>query len=217
MESVGGVRRDLHYVMDWDLWTRLYLAGCRFFYLQRPLSASRMHPGTKTTGNSTARLQEMWRHLVRYNPTRVALRSMAGIQLTPLVYRELGPNDETALGRYTRRATRIARRALRYAGREATRTLYGLEIGTNAVRQRCKIHLPFYGDSSPTRLEVHTVEDIPLTAAINGKPLAIASDPLPRSHVFRIPTELGSRQHSFCFELDSPAPGGWRLESAQVE
>jgi glycosyltransferase involved in cell wall biosynthesis len=30
MERVGGVRTDLHYTMDWDLWVRLLLAGCRF-------------------------------------------------------------------------------------------------------------------------------------------------------------------------------------------
>jgi GT2 family glycosyltransferase len=216
MEHVGGVRKDLHYTMDWDLWTRLHLAGCRFHYLQRPLSASRMHPGTKTTGNSNARIREMWWHLVRYNPLHTALRSMAGVQLAPLVYRELGPKDETALGRYTRRATQIVRRGWRFAGRKATRSLYGLEIGTNAVQQRCEIHLPFYGDSSPTRLEVHTAEDIPLTAAIDGQPLAIASDHSPRRHVFRMPAQLGGRQLSFRFELDSPATGRWRLESAQV-
>jgi hypothetical protein len=175
-----------------------------------------MHPGTKTTGNSNARIREVWWHLVRYNPLHTALRSMAGVQLAPLVYRELGPKDETALGRYTRRATQIVRRGWRFAGRKATRSLYGLEIGTNAVQQRCEIHLPFYGDSSPTRLEVHTAEDIPLTAAIDGQPLAIASDHSPRRHVFRMPAQLGGRQLSFRFELDSPATGRWRLESAQV-
>jgi GT2 family glycosyltransferase len=217
MDRVGGVRRDLHYVMDWDLWTRLHRAGCRFHYLRQPLSASRMHPGTKTTGNSNARAREMWRHLVRYNPTPAALRSMVGVQLAPLVYRELGPNDETALGGLTRWATQIARRFWRSAGREATRTLYGLEIGTNAVRQRCEIHLPFYGDSSPTQFVVNTAEKIPLTAAIDGQPLAIASAPSPRQHVFMIPAEFGGRRHSFRFELDSPAAGAWRLESAQVQ
>jgi glycosyltransferase involved in cell wall biosynthesis len=47
-ERVGGVNRDLHYCMDYDLWLRLAGAGSTFEYVRAYLSATRLYPETKT-------------------------------------------------------------------------------------------------------------------------------------------------------------------------
>ncbi len=46
----GGLRRDLHYVMDYDLYCRmLAVPAVRVVYLDRVLSAFRLHPAAKTS------------------------------------------------------------------------------------------------------------------------------------------------------------------------
>lgn len=46
--AVSGIRSDLNYCMDYDLWLRLSLNGSSFARLSVPLSATRLHEGTKT-------------------------------------------------------------------------------------------------------------------------------------------------------------------------
>ena len=66
MEKVGGLDGDLHYVMDWDLWVRLYRDGARFERLGDTLSAVYMGEGTKTGHVAPARLTEVF-NLVNRN------------------------------------------------------------------------------------------------------------------------------------------------------
>lgn len=47
--TVGGVRHDLHCVMDSDLYTRMMLYGIRYAYIDRYLAAFRRHARQKTT------------------------------------------------------------------------------------------------------------------------------------------------------------------------
>jgi glycosyltransferase involved in cell wall biosynthesis len=216
IERVGGLRSNLHYVMDWDLWTRLYLAGSRFQYVKWPLSASRMHPGTKTTSNSSARIREIWRHLARHNWSLTAMRSMVGIGLAPLVYEELGPIGRSVLARIVRWAGNRARECPRGVRGRPARTLYGLEIGTNVVRRQCEVHLAFYRSQAASRFVAYTKEEIPLTVAVDGNFL-VAASVAARRHEFEIPADDGRRQYSYRFELASPAPREWTLVSAHLE
>jgi glycosyltransferase involved in cell wall biosynthesis len=48
-EAVGGLRTDLHYVMDNDLYLRMIARGTRYIYLDRYLSVFRQHEGQKPT------------------------------------------------------------------------------------------------------------------------------------------------------------------------
>lgn len=66
IERVGGVNRDIHYVMDWDLWTRLYQAGAKFQRVDQTLSAVYMGEDTKTGLIARKRLSEVYA-LVRRN------------------------------------------------------------------------------------------------------------------------------------------------------
>ncbi|MEZ5997571.1 MAG: glycosyltransferase [Hyphomonas sp.] len=58
-ESVGGLNRDLHYVMDWDLWIRLYKAGARFAFLDVPMSQVLWGAETKSASLNRRRRQEL--------------------------------------------------------------------------------------------------------------------------------------------------------------
>jgi GT2 family glycosyltransferase len=47
--AVGGIRLDLHYVMDNELYMRMMLRGVLFVYVDRYLAVFRRHAGQKTT------------------------------------------------------------------------------------------------------------------------------------------------------------------------
>ncbi len=60
VKNAGGVDESLHYVMDWDLWTRLYQNGARFRRLDQTLSQVYMGDDTKTGLVSQQRLFEVF-------------------------------------------------------------------------------------------------------------------------------------------------------------
>lgn len=76
-ERVGGLDRDLHYAMDWDLWCRLAAAGCRFQMLDAVLSGARHYAGTKTGGGGLERQAELLRVNRRHKTTRVPVAAAA--------------------------------------------------------------------------------------------------------------------------------------------
>jgi GT2 family glycosyltransferase len=228
LDRVGGIRPDLHYIMDWELWTRLYRAGCRFHYVPQPLSASRMHPGTKTTTNSRERLAEIWRHLTRHNSRRSAVRAMAGVCMAPLAYPELGgPQGETlrAVVRQVRAIGASLGRPSRSRG-----SAYGLETGSNLVRRRCTIPIPCFGDAVPGHLVVTTRGECSLAASLDGVVLprdavvppseSVAPGRrdrrLSRSHLFRLPDPRGEPRRAFRFDLWSTDCRAWSLVVARL-
>jgi hypothetical protein len=57
--TVGGIRHDLHYVMDNELYIRMMLRGVRFVYIDRYLAVFRRHAGQKNTaGRNLAEAEE---------------------------------------------------------------------------------------------------------------------------------------------------------------
>lgn len=81
VEAVGGIDRSLHYVMDWDLWVRLYVDGARFHMIQRFLSCVYWGEGTKTSRLNVARLGEFLRLVLRHCGSSVAVRSVLGLTM----------------------------------------------------------------------------------------------------------------------------------------
>lgn len=61
VDNVGGLNTSLQYIMDWDLWVRLYQAGARFHRIDEALSAVYMGAGTKTDVVNFRRLKEIYR------------------------------------------------------------------------------------------------------------------------------------------------------------
>ena len=60
VEAVGGLNQALHYVMDWDLWVRLYANGARFKLLPETLSQVYMGEETKTDAVPFQRIAEVF-------------------------------------------------------------------------------------------------------------------------------------------------------------
>jgi len=61
VERAGGLDASFHYVMDWDLWTRLYDAGARFAFLNEFLSQVVWGGNTKTAHLNGRKLYELFR------------------------------------------------------------------------------------------------------------------------------------------------------------
>ncbi len=61
VEDIGGLNRDLHYTMDWDLWVRLWRAGARFDFVDEVLSRVLWSRDAKTGGFNKARRAELER------------------------------------------------------------------------------------------------------------------------------------------------------------
>jgi len=58
-ERIGGLNRDLHYTMDWDLWIRLFKSGATFKFIDQTLSMVLWADETKTASFNARRRQEI--------------------------------------------------------------------------------------------------------------------------------------------------------------
>jgi glycosyltransferase involved in cell wall biosynthesis len=76
-QAVGGLRRDLHYVMDNDLYLRMIANGTRYVYVDRYLSVFRQHEGQKPTvfrQKAQAEMAQWQRELLPASLRRCALQ-----------------------------------------------------------------------------------------------------------------------------------------------
>jgi len=87
--AVGGVDPSLHFIMDWDLWVRLYKAGAKFEMLQQALSYAYMGDGTKTHQISIRRLQEVFSLVHRNKGIWAATKSTLSLAAETLSRRRL--------------------------------------------------------------------------------------------------------------------------------
>jgi GT2 family glycosyltransferase len=87
MAAVGGVDPSLHYVMDWDLWIRLYLAGAKFVLVHETLSLVYMGEGTKTHQVSLARLREVFQLVHKNAGAWAAMKSTGSLAAETLFRR----------------------------------------------------------------------------------------------------------------------------------
>lgn len=94
-DKIGKLNTELHYIMDWELWTRLYLSGAKFYCLEDCLSAVRIYPGTKTASRSSARFAEIARHLWRNTTPWHTLKSFLHFYCYDLVNLKLGKVGES--------------------------------------------------------------------------------------------------------------------------
>lgn len=63
-ERVGGLRSDLHYCLDYNLWLKFYLADANFVYLDKALSATRIYSETKTASGGDKFVNEILKMLL---------------------------------------------------------------------------------------------------------------------------------------------------------
>lgn len=88
IDAIGGINESLQYVMDWDLWVRLYQAQFKFLHTDLVLSSVYMGPETKTNQVSPGRLSEVFRLVNRNAGTWPAVKSTAALALETLRQRQ---------------------------------------------------------------------------------------------------------------------------------
>lgn len=71
-QAVGGVRTELHWAMDYDLWLRLWPRARATRYLPRTLAFQTFHPGAKTIRGMLTQIREVGR-LKREHRRRIPL------------------------------------------------------------------------------------------------------------------------------------------------
>ncbi len=170
LERIGRLNPDLHYIMDWDLWTRLYRSGARFHYLNQPLSVVRMYRGTKTASRSWARFREIGRHVARNASPLAALRSLSGFY-----YQDLKTLDVTGFERvvlslmdfYSRQKKRLAG-----SGPRGDRNTYGFSRHGNEVTGEAEVFLPWYKPSPPVELGIRSDLEVEPEVHLNGTKLS---------------------------------------------
>lgn len=67
-DAVGGLNRDLHYVMDWDLWLRLYERDAKFGFINEPMSRVLWDEQTKSASFNSKRRRELKYLIEAYTP-----------------------------------------------------------------------------------------------------------------------------------------------------
>jgi len=65
-ERIGGIDASLRFCMDYDLWSRFALAGCRFAACDVDISGNRWYATTKTAGQTTELLAEVAANQIRH-------------------------------------------------------------------------------------------------------------------------------------------------------
>lgn len=81
VDDIGGLDRDLHYTMDWDLWVRLWRANAKFAYTENVLSRVLWSSDAKTGGFNHRRRAELERIIGANNSSVRRLKSRVGFAL----------------------------------------------------------------------------------------------------------------------------------------
>ena len=165
VERIGGISTDLTYIMDWDLWTRLFISGARFFYVKQPLAVVRMYEETKTASGSWRRLYEIQSHLRRYH--RFARLVVVTIALIADAARKGSPYWQKALRSGVESCRRLKAKWGGRLGEMKGRELYGIDIGGDRVRSIAEVWLPWLKEEEPSQIVING-EFARLTIEVNG-------------------------------------------------
>jgi glycosyltransferase involved in cell wall biosynthesis len=216
VEKIGGINTRLNFIMDWDLWTRLYLSGAKFFYLNRPLAAVRIHPGTKTATGGSSRLREIHNHLWKYAGLGTWARSMVAFMADSGAAKRnlLKRSVNAALSSY-----RLLKRGLGLeSGFGSKKELYGIDSRTNLVDREAVVWLSWYNHSQPRELRIVSGLSSNLEVFINygpAQPKVVSTAKSFRQDIFTIPEEF-SASNLFRVRIRSSANRPWVLHSARI-
>lgn len=81
LDEIGGLDRDLHYTMDWDIWVRFWRAGAKFAYTENVLSLVLWSKDAKTGGFNRRRREELERIIGANGSLMRRLKSRFGFAL----------------------------------------------------------------------------------------------------------------------------------------
>jgi GT2 family glycosyltransferase len=215
---IGGLNPKLHYIMDWDLWTRLYLSGARFIYLNRPLAAVKMYPETKTASGGMVRFREIRTHLRTHAGLIKSIKSMIGCL----------SDSTTSNAALWQKALRgmvalysLAKvSVLRAFDADLAKRLYGIEVRTSRVRGEASLWLPWYEKHRVSELTILGRNMEELIVDINGIPVTGVSYAHIRGKLqcltCAVPGQL-SRENLFVVKLRSADGVPWFLLSAHLQ
>jgi glycosyltransferase involved in cell wall biosynthesis len=168
LQKVGALNPELHYIMDWDLWTRLYESGAKFHYLRKPLSAVRMYGETKTASGSKARYIELFTHLKNNTEFRHTIRSLVGFYHQDLSSKHRSIREQIEFSGIN--LIRMINRRLDRHPCSKRRVLYGIESYSHYIYDECEIVLPWYKSEDPHQLFIQCNSISNLNISINGLP-----------------------------------------------
>ena len=173
LDRMAKLNTRLHYIMDWDLWTQLYKAGAKFYYLNKPLSAVRMYPETKTASRSKARYAEINRHLKENMGFLCRMRVLLGFYYSDV---KMGRKSilDRIIYRVLNRLRSIKNIVWKYS-KKKNPILYGFECSSNLVKGECEVFLPFYGKYLPRQLVINCRNVNTLQVYVNNSMQNISS------------------------------------------
>lgn len=149
LDEIGGLNRDLHYTMDWDIWVRFWRAGAKFAYTEEVMSLVLWSKDAKTGGFNRRRREELER-IIGANDDRVRrLKSRVGFALH-YVFEYVAP--------------RAASDFVRAAPWRKLRTIGGMDRN-GRIEGNAQIPLVHYADDPMAGLEVqfHAAEKVQLS------------------------------------------------------
>jgi glycosyltransferase involved in cell wall biosynthesis len=163
MERVGGLDAALHYTMDWDLWFRLYRTGCRFAFLDAPLSVVRVHPATKTMSRALDRYREIGSLLAAAGGSFVSrIGTLLSFYEYDLQHRRTGLPD-----RMLYMLLSLVSHGYRRLRPRRARVIHGIECWTNLVRGTCRVDVPWYGHGA--NADITVVSDMPIDLVFSSE------------------------------------------------
>jgi glycosyltransferase involved in cell wall biosynthesis len=165
-DAIGRLNADLQYIMDWDLWTRLYHSGAKFHYLKKPLSVVRMHEGTKTASRTWRRFLEIGRHLWLNATPATTIRSLLGFYYQDLLTGHVSGFELVLLKVLD--FYRQQKRHFKNTNRPIRRFNYGLSPYGNEVENDVDVFLPWYSKLLPSVIRVRCDLETAPEVYLNG-------------------------------------------------
>lgn len=210
MEKIGRLNSRLHYIMDWDLWTRLYRSGARFYYLNKPLSVARIYEGTKTSSHSWRRFYEIGRHLWNNTTSVAAVKSLIRFYKHDLL--TLPSRKFERLLLTTLNAARLRLRRFRSANDASKRFKYGLSLHGNEVINEADIYLPWYSQIPPATLRIKC--DLEITPIVQFNGLRLTAKP-GATFCYEVPP-FNLSYHLLHIQLSSQEYKPWHLHRVEI-
>lgn len=207
LNKVGPLNRDLHYIMDWDLWTRLYNIGAKFYYLKKPLSAVRMYQETKTASGSMARYIEIYNHLKHHTDLAHTFRSLLGFYYQDIASKQRSFKEQIEFNSIN--LIRFIKHGLNLRLRSTRQVLYGIESYSQRVHRVCDIFLPWYREVYPQNLTIWCKGTNNLELLINGdSPRTLCKN---GDRLVYIGADLVGVKNMIHFRLKTPDNTRWQL------
>lgn len=217
IEKVGGLATHLHFVMDWDLWTRLYLSGATFHYLKKPLSVCRMYQATKTASRSSQRYQEIYAHLKRYTAGATRVRSLIGFYYQDLLTQHVSWIDQLVYWTLSG-VWRIKRWGRSRGGKQPrVSTLYGFEHRTNIVQEQGEVWLPWFAETDRCLVSIATDRAMDLHVLLpDGRANVVACKPKGDRYTASVLIEhIQAQLIHFTLQAGEEGPG-WRVRTIEL-